>query len=60
MIRLRLIRSNKKFLTNSCWYQTSYGTPMVGSSYCMNVCPNYRGTVNLWLVKFVKCNFWDL
>lgn len=60
MIRLRLVRSNRWRLTNCCWYITEHGTVMAGSSYCTNVCPHYRGTVNLWLAKFVKCNFWNL
>ena len=60
MIRLRLIRSNKKCLTNSCGFQASGGTPMVGSFYCTGYCPHYRGEVDLRIVKFVKCNFWNL
>ena len=60
MIRLRLIRSNKKYLTNSCGFQASGGTPMVGSSFCTTDCPHYRGVVDLKIVKFVKCNFWNL
>lgn len=60
MIRLRLIRSNKKWLTNSCGFQASGGTPMVGSFYCTSTCPHYRSDIDLSMVKFVKCNFWNL
>ncbi len=60
MIRLRLIRSNKKWLTNSCGFQASGGTPMVGSFYCTSTYPRYRGEIDLRIVKFVRCNFWNL
>lgn len=60
MIRLRRIRSNNKWLTKRCGYHAPNGTPMVGSFYCTSTCPHYRGEVDLKIVKFIKCNFWNL
>lgn len=43
-------------LTNCCWHETENGMPMVGSKYCKEFCPYYKGTLKFLWWKFVKCD----
>lgn len=54
---LRLIKSkyNGFLLTNICELDTDYGTPMVGSIYCKQMCPHCAGIAKILFWKFIKC-----
>ena len=56
---LRRISKQGWALTNCCWYNTEYGIPMVGSTFCQTNCPHYKGTMRLLFWKFVKCSYLD-
>ena len=59
-IVLRKISKQGLRLTNCCWYDTKGSTPMVGSKFCKNNCPHYKGTMRLLFWKFVKCSYFRL
>ena len=54
---MKLKRITKKgfVLTNICNDQTMNGRPMVGSTWCKTKCPYYRGELNMFFIKFIKC-----
>lgn len=57
LIILRRILKQDCILTNCCWYNTKYGVPMVGSTFCKTNCPHYKGVIRLLFWKFVKCSY---
>lgn len=57
LIVLRRILKKSWILTNCCWYNTKYGVPMVGSTFCKTNCPHYKGIIKLLFWKFVKCSY---
>lgn len=55
MLRLIKSKNNGFVLTNICGLTTKGGTPMVGSKYCTERCPNFAGVTKILFWKFIKC-----
>lgn len=53
--RITYKRNMDWVLTNCCGLITPDGTPMVGSKYCKENCPYFKGILNVFGFKFVKC-----